>query len=129
MARDQVRWKKGHAPEDVIRDIEQFRSNFLDRLEVEMTVIKEAGVAIAKQYVPVDTGALRETIEGEVDKLAKAVIIRLKAGDNQVDYSVYPEFGTIHMDAQPYMRPAMQAIAPMVVKRVSDAWDDAWRSV
>lgn len=57
----------------------------------------------AKSIVPVDTGALQETIRVEVE----GETVNLMAGDDNVDYSLHVEFGTVKMAAQPYMRPAI----------------------
>lgn len=121
-----IKWKSGNSPEDFVDDLRSFRSALMENLAVEFAILKEAGVAIAKQYAPVETGELRDSIEGAVKKMAKVVIIQLKAG---ADHAPHQEFGTIYQSGKPFIRPAMNALAPMVVKRVSDAWDRAAKSV
>jgi len=58
--------------------------------------------ARAKEYAPVRTGALRDSIHVEERGRGFAII----AGNNQVDYAVFQEYGTIHHGPHPFMRPA-----------------------
>ena len=57
----------------------------------------------AQDIVPVKTGNLQASIRYNVDEDGYTVYI----GTN-VSYAAYVEFGTIKMDAQPYLRPAAQ---------------------
>lgn len=56
----------------------------------------------AKKLAPVDTGNLRNSITHEVDDGEPAVYI----GTN-VEYAPYQELGTINMDANPFLKPAV----------------------
>ena len=56
----------------------------------------------AKKLCPVDTGNLRNSITHEVDDVDPAAYI----GTN-VEYAPYQELGTIHMKAQPFLKPAV----------------------
>lgn len=56
----------------------------------------------AKKLAPYDTGNLRNSITHEVDDGEPAVYI----GTN-VEYAPYVCLGTIHMDAQPFLKPAV----------------------
>ena len=56
----------------------------------------------AKKLAPVDTGNLRNRITHEVDDGDPAAYI----GTN-VEYAPYQELGTIHMAAQPFLKPAV----------------------
>ena len=56
----------------------------------------------AKKLAPVDTGNLRNSITHEVDDGESAAYI----GTN-VEYAPYQELGTIHMAAQPFLKPAV----------------------
>ena len=56
----------------------------------------------AKKLAPVDTGNLRNSITHDVDDGEPAAYI----GTN-VEYSIYVELGTIKMDAQPFLKPAV----------------------
>ena len=56
----------------------------------------------AKKLAPVDTGNLRNSITHDVDDGEPAAYI----GTN-VEYATYQELGTIHMKAQPFLKPAV----------------------
>ena len=56
----------------------------------------------AKKLAPVDTGNLRNSITHDVDDGEPAAYI----GTN-VEYAPYQELGTIHMKAQPFLKPAV----------------------
>ena len=56
----------------------------------------------AKKLAPVDTGNLRNSITHTVDEEEPAAYI----GTN-VEYAPYQEFGTIHMAAHPFLKPAV----------------------
>ena len=56
----------------------------------------------AKKLAPVDTGNLRNSITHDVDDGEPAVYI----GTN-VEYAPYQELGTINMDANPFLKPAV----------------------
>ena len=56
----------------------------------------------AKKLAPVDTGNLRNSITHDVDDVEPAAYI----GTN-VEYAPYVCLGTIHMKAQPFLKPAV----------------------
>ena len=56
----------------------------------------------AKKLAPVDTGNLRNSITHNVDDVEPAAYI----GTN-VEYAAYVCLGTIHMKAQPFLKPAV----------------------
>ena len=60
----------------------------------------------AKKLAPVDTGNLRNSITHTVDEEEPSAYI----GTN-VEYAPYQELGTIHMKAQPFLKPAVSANA------------------
>lgn len=64
--------------------------------------------AHATAGAPVDTGLLRNSIAARGQGLAWVV-------ESPVDYSVYQEFGTSKMAAQPYMTPAAELVFPSFV--------------
>lgn len=81
--------------------------------------------ALAKQLAPVDTGRLKRSITKRVSPGGLTFEVfpdpAVFAGDNVQDYSPFVEFGTIHSPAQPFLFPAMEAIAPHYRRDVSDA--------
>ena len=66
-----------------------------------------AGVEAARRYVPVDTGALRDSIRSEQDG---------SEGEygSDLEYSIYVEMGTSKMSAQPYLRPSIDAMKSVI---------------
>ena len=69
----------------------------------------------AKKLCPVDTGNLRNSITHEVDDGEPAAYI----GTN-VEYAPYVCLGTIHMKAQPFLKPAVAANANIYRKIIED---------
>ena len=60
----------------------------------------------AKKLAPVDTGNLRNSITHTVDEEEPAAYI-----GTDVEYAPYVCLGTIHMKAQPFLKPAVAANA------------------
>lgn len=60
----------------------------------------------AKARCPVDTGALRASIQG---RLTGDTSGEVAVGQ---EYGVYVEYGTATAPAQPFLRPAAEAVAP-----------------
>ena len=69
----------------------------------------------AKKLAPVDTGNLRNSITHTVDEEEAAAYV----GTN-VEYAPYQELGTIHMKAQPFLKPAVAANANKYRKIIED---------
>lgn len=69
----------------------------------------------ARALVPVDTGALQESIKVDVEGEA----VNLVAGGGDVDYSLHVEFGTVRMPAQPFMRPAIDTKQKQATKAIA----------
>lgn len=65
--------------------------------------------AHAKQRAPVDTGALRNSIQSRPVAPLSAEVT------TGVDYAIYQEYGTHKMAAQPFMTPAADAVSPLFV--------------
>ncbi|MDN5687127.1 MAG: HK97 gp10 family phage protein [Brachybacterium sp.] len=63
----------------------------------------------AKNRAPVDTGALKSSISSSITR--RGGTLRGEVGPT-VNYAGYVENGTIHMRAQPYLRPATDAALP-----------------
>lgn len=87
-----------------------FESHLGEFLEALPEQIEQALIAIgmtaethAKEYCPVDTGRLRNSISHETDMTDQAAVI----GSN-VEYAAYVELGTSRQYAQPYLRPAVE---------------------
>lgn len=66
----------------------------------------------ARAECPVDTGALRRSIHGQVDGTTGIV------GSN-CEYAAYQEFGTCKMAAQPYLVPALKSRQSDVIAAIA----------
>jgi hypothetical protein len=65
------------------------------------------GQAIATELCPVDTGNLRSSITHVVTRDEDGLVGYLGSG---VEYALDVELGTYKMEAQPYLRPALDEI-------------------
>lgn len=71
--------------------------------------------AAAKTSAPVDTGALRNSIQGERTGEFSGIVAP------NVDYAIYVELGTRHMSAQPFLTPAADEVRPAFEAAVARA--------
>lgn len=85
----------------------------------------EVFAAEARILVPVDTGDLQSTIGVEVE----GETVNLVAGGGDVDYALYVEFGTIKMEAQPYMRPAIDTKQKEALRAMADNLNEQMRKI
>lgn len=76
-------------------------------MEKGLQVLTQIGETEAKARAPVDTGNLRRSITHEVEKEGIGWVGRY--GTN-VRYAIFQEVGTIRHPAQPFLRPALEAI-------------------
>ena len=78
----------------------------------------EAGARIVETHskilCPVDTGFLRSSIQVDSVTPMEAIIAP------HTDYAEHVEFGTSRMEAQPYMRPALDEHEAEIVQAVRD---------
>lgn len=70
---------------------------------VTMLALANEVLQSAQDLAPVQTGALKASLRVE---LAEGNAGRVSVN---VDYWLFPEFGTSKMDAEPYLRPALTA--------------------
>ena len=100
----------------------KFAQKLKERMNPTLLQIGKTVESSAKTLVPVRTGALQKSIHTE------------KVSDNivwvgpEVEYGIYPEYGTINMNAQPYMRPAADIAFRVVGKQFSIQIVNAWES-
>jgi HK97 gp10 family phage protein len=66
----------------------------------------------AQAIAAVDTGYMRDHIAADADG---------KAITSEAGYSGFVEFGTVHMSAQPFMRPAADTLSIKDVAKVANA--------
>jgi HK97 gp10 family phage protein len=78
------------------------------RLDDALDLAAEIVVAEIKVRTPVDTGKLySNNIWEESGHLKRRVF-------NNTEYAPFVEFGTVYMEAQPYMRPGYRAAIPKI---------------
>lgn len=64
---------------------------------------------IAQAHARVDKGDMRDSIDYEVESLPSGARLTLSVG---TDHGAFNELGTVHMSAQPMIRPGMDAAGP-----------------
>lgn len=85
-----------------IKEFEKFLS---DHLSENLNIALDGAIVRAKDYVPVDSGSLRDSIDKEIiSENGKVIEGNLIA---EKEYSVYVELGTRDTSAKPYLRPAI----------------------
>ena len=83
-----------------------------------LTAIGESAVSHARERVPVDTGALRDSIEATVEGDT------LTVGSDK-EYALPVETGTYKMAARPYLKPAMSEHSAEYERIMRDALENA----
>ena len=86
-------------------------------------VLADMTTARAKQIVPVRTGTLQRSIETRRLGPCKYAV------ETVVEYAPLVEFGTMYMRAQPFMRPALNEMAPRFADLFGEALRANWRSL
>ena|SRR3990167_3180221 len=85
--------------------------------------------AFAKRLCPVDTGRLRSSIGFQVLSPNKVIVATgINPTSRPVNYAAYVEFGTSVQAAQPYMRPAIEAVKPEIAKEVLISFKTTWEA-
>lgn len=83
-----------------------------------LTEIGKSTVAYARERVPVDTGALRDSIEATVEGDT------LTVGSDK-SYALPVETGTYKMAARPYLKPAMTEHSEEYERTIRNALENA----
>jgi len=79
----------------------------------------------ARRLAPVDTGALRESIHVEMSPGGTngEVVVGTSGGPEY--YAMFVEFGTAHMPARPFLRPAADAVRDRIQRQLAKSVADA----
>ena len=99
-----LQFDSGFAPEDAQETFESMLSESHRELEARMV---EAGLTVEKgasQRSPVQTGNLRASWESETNSSGDTIVTEV--GSN-VHYAPHVEYGTVHMNSQPMLRPSL----------------------
>ena len=85
---------------------EEAREKLITNAIIRLNFAAESMQSLAKQLAPVDTGYMRDHIQivdvATEDSLKSSVL-------SEADYSLYVEYGTINMEAQPFFTPAFES--------------------
>jgi HK97 gp10 family phage protein len=102
----------------------QGKGAFDDRVRDAMLVPAEMIADEARHMAPSVTGELRKSIQATKLKHSVGAMV----WTNGVRYAAWVEFGTSKMSAQPFMRPAINAMRPMaanvIAEKLTDVIDD-----
>lgn len=98
------------------KDITVFLEKFNKNLEERMEDIREKIEEDAKDRCPVNTGALRDSIDIKLEKEKEEIKIKINE-NNLEDYWDEVEFGTSKQQPQPFLRPAIKG----GTERIEDA--------
>jgi len=97
--------------------VEQFDSG-MQRHVHRLLVSWAADVkALAKQLTPVRTGHLRSSIYAKISEWVAEI-------GAEATYALFVELGTRHMQAQPYLYPAIQEHLPQLEAIICEAIDE-----
>lgn len=113
-------WTAGH-PEELAAKLDRFGDELIPRLVEAVDELVLRVQATAQRLVRVDTGRLRASIEGLVERLAGDIVEGV-VGTN-VEYAVYVE------SDYPFLRPAIEAEWPTIRSRTIEAVRAAWEAL
>ncbi len=105
------------------RPVQRFADN---AASIAATMGGELIQRTAQQLVPVDTGALRASIDHERDQGSRPgheiEIVHTGSGRDGRNYGGYVEFGTSRNRAQPYLVPAAVISTEPIMRILADAF-------
>lgn len=91
-----------------------------EKVQAALEDVMQATAEAARGYCPVRTGYLRSTIYSKVDGFNAEV-------GATADYAAYVELGTSRMSAEPFLRPAFEAMKPEIAAALLEALMAAFR--
>ncbi len=91
-----------------------------DAIQAAMQATAEAAKAEAQSLAPVRTGLLRSSIYADVNAPGGSARRTLVLGAD-APYALYVELGTSRQAAQPFLRPAIDKIAPKLTENLRAA--------
>jgi HK97 gp10 family phage protein len=99
--------------------LQQMAENLPYEIEEALEELLQVAEQFAKEIVPVDTGFLRDSIKHETHGPWE--------GELRADayYSIFVEEGTSKMEAQPFLRPAMENLVMDLPKRLLEVYYSA----
>lgn len=102
------------------------RAGKLNGIEAKLENAQKRGLILggmlvaqrATQKAPIDTGRLKRSITNSMPKSEGKSRFRVDIGTN-VEYAPYQEFGTRFMEAQAYLRPALNESRKEVIQLIA----------
>jgi len=102
----------------VIKNMDKYNDEIQDKIK---QVLADGGMKIqteAQSRAPVRTGTLRASIEYKPEGMQVQVVAT-------ADYAAFVEFGTRNQEAQPFLTPAFELVAPRIERAIQEALKDA----
>lgn len=121
----ELSWDSKYDPDNAQETLEDLLASADRRLLADMQTAALNMEAEARRRVPVDTGNLRGSIDNDI-RTGRNTITAMVGSD--VPYSIHVEKGTKHMEAQPYVRPAIDSEIRDLMRRVRETVNKAARS-
>lgn len=84
---------------------QQFLDDISQRIDAQAIALGRQVVQIAERYAPKKTGRLATSISFHYDSITHSISFIVGA-----PYGVFVEYGTRHMMAHPYLRPALNTV-------------------
>lgn len=114
-------------PVEVSENFDEFQRVLASELEEALEDVVDTVGSEAQANAPVDTGRLRDEISWQVERIAEALIEgQIESG---APYSAFVEFGTIYMEPNSFMSPALDGNRDWIVQRVETAIENAIQRV
>ncbi len=88
--------------------------------DVKLDEVGDTVEQAAKELVPVETGALRDSIRHQVGTDAQGPYVDVIAGSEEVDYAALVEFGSGHGPPQPFLSTAAEAERARIQEELRD---------
>ncbi|MEM3697115.1 MAG: HK97 gp10 family phage protein [Candidatus Bathyarchaeia archaeon] len=98
--------------------MERFDSAMKEHVQRLLASWAEKVKAYAKQLAPIRTGYLRSSIYAKIQDWVAEI-------GAEATYALFVEFGTRHMQARPFLYPAIQEYLPRLEQIVCEAIDQA----
>jgi HK97 gp10 family phage protein len=98
--------------------MQQFENGVQSQVHKQLTLWTADVEALAKQLAPVKTGRLRSSIYARVQEWVAGI-------GAEVSYALFVEFGTRHVQARPYLYPALEENLPRLEQTINEAIDSA----
>jgi len=115
---------RGRGPAGMIADLTDFEDVLLEEIESEAETLADSLLDDTQEKAPVDTGALRESYESEIEEVLRGLIeVRVTTSTSYAPYQEFLESGT------PHVGPALEQNKQTFEDAAEGAWNSAVRRV